>query len=98
MTATTIPRQTTAAAPPEASERSAAENRLGQKLVAPALIMIGFWFLLQLISGAGSIVDVPNSGGGGGVAYWAHIGGFVAGLVLVWIFRRRATGAPLLRY
>jgi len=40
VTATTIPRQSTAAAPPEISERSAAENRLGQKLVAPALIMM----------------------------------------------------------
>jgi len=40
VTATTIPRQTKAAPPPEISERSAAENRLGQKLVAPALIMM----------------------------------------------------------
>jgi multiple sugar transport system permease protein len=40
VTATTIPRQTTEAAPHVASERSAAENRLGQKLVAPALIMM----------------------------------------------------------
>jgi multiple sugar transport system permease protein len=40
VTATTVPRDTTAAAPPQASDRSVAENRLGQKLVAPALILM----------------------------------------------------------
>jgi membrane associated rhomboid family serine protease len=64
----------------------------------PAWTMIGLWFLTQLISGVGTIVDVTNTGAGGGVAYWAHVGGFVAGLVLVWIFRRRNTGvAPVFR-
>jgi len=62
----------------------------------PAWIMIGLWFLLQLISGVGNIVDVPTSGGG--VAYWAHIGGFVAGLLLVFILRRRYARNPLPRY
>lgn len=55
----------------------------------PALFMIGFWFVTQLVSGIGSVVDVQTTGGGGGVAYWAHVGGFVAGAILVWIFRRR---------
>ena len=41
MTATTVPRDTTAAAPPQASDRSVAENRLGQTLVAPALLAQG---------------------------------------------------------
>jgi len=49
----------------------------------PAVFLLGFWFVLQLISGAGSL------GGGGGVAYFAHIGGFVAGLFLVFPFRNR---------
>ncbi len=44
----------------------------------PALVVIGIWFLFQLFSGAGSA-----GGAGGGVAYGAHVGGFVAGLVLV---------------
>ncbi|HMA36955.1 MAG TPA: rhomboid family intramembrane serine protease [Chloroflexia bacterium] len=52
----------------------------------PALVMIGFWFLIQLVSGVGSVVAVQTTGGG--VAYWAHIGGFIAGLILVWVFRR----------
>lgn len=55
----------------------------------PALFMIGFWFVTQLFSGIGSVVNVPTTGGGGGVAYWAHIGGFVSGAILVWLFRRR---------
>jgi membrane associated rhomboid family serine protease len=56
----------------------------------PALVAIGIWFLFQLVSGAGML-----GGGMGGVAYGAHIGGFVAGLVLVKLFgggRRPAFG------
>jgi membrane associated rhomboid family serine protease len=56
----------------------------------PALIVIGIWFVLQLFSGIGSIADTARTGGG--VAYMAHIGGFVAGLLLGFLFRvgRRA--------
>jgi len=53
----------------------------------PAVIVLGFWFLLQLLS-AGSLAE-------GGVAFFAHIGGFVAGLVLVVPFRRRRTRQAL---
>jgi membrane associated rhomboid family serine protease len=49
----------------------------------PALIVIGLWIVLQLFSGIGSI----TAAGEGGVAYMAHIGGFVAGLVLTSVFR-----------
>ena len=48
-----------------------------------ALVMIGLWFVLQLFSGIGSI----SNAGSGGVAYMAHIGGFVAGLLLTPVFR-----------
>ncbi len=51
----------------------------------PAVIVLGFWFLLQLFSGVGSIA----SGADGGVAYFAHIGGFAAGMILVLLFRKR---------
>jgi membrane associated rhomboid family serine protease len=44
-----------------------------------ALVFIGFWFLIQLFSGVGSITSVDQ----GGVAYFAHVGGFVVGLLLV---------------
>jgi len=54
----------------------------------PALVVIGIWIVLQLVSGIGS---VSNSAETGGVAYMAHIGGFVAGIVLAFVLR--ATGA-----
>lgn len=47
----------------------------------PALLAIGFWFVLQIVGGFGTIGQ-----GGGGVAYAAHIGGFLTGLVLIKLF------------
>jgi membrane associated rhomboid family serine protease len=52
----------------------------------PALIVIGFWIVLQLFSGIGSIASTTQSGG---VAYMAHIGGFVAGFALTFLLRGR---------
>jgi membrane associated rhomboid family serine protease len=54
----------------------------------PALIVIGLWIVLQFYSGIGSIA---NSSEIGGVAYMAHIGGFVAGFVLSFLFRGNST-------
>ena len=51
---------------------------------APALLVIGFWIVLQLFSGIGSVANTADTGG---VAYMAHIGGFVAGFVLTFLFR-----------
>jgi len=49
----------------------------------PAMFMLGLWILMQFINGFGSIATTPETGGeGGGVAYLAHIGGFVAGMIL----------------
>ena len=56
----------------------------------PALMMIGLWALLQFISGIGSIAVTDETAGG--VAYWAHIGGFVAGLVLAFVLRAFGRG------
>ena len=50
----------------------------------PAIVAIGLWFVFQLISAFGVIGAGPQSGGG--VAFMAHIGGFIAGLVLVKVF------------
>jgi membrane associated rhomboid family serine protease len=50
----------------------------------PALIVIGFWFILQLFSGIGSISQTSDTGG---VAYMAHVGGFVAGFILTFLLR-----------
>ncbi|MFO7537463.1 MAG: rhomboid family intramembrane serine protease [Chloroflexota bacterium] len=59
-----------------------------QRMVqVPALIVIGLWFVLQLFSGIGSIA--ATTGDTGGVAYMAHIGGFVAGFALTFLFRGR---------
>lgn len=48
----------------------------------PAWVMLGYWMFIQLVGSASMA-----AGGGGGVAYGAHIGGFVAGVVLIFLFR-----------
>jgi membrane associated rhomboid family serine protease len=50
----------------------------------PALVVIGLWIVLQFFSGIGSIANTAETGG---VAYMAHIGGFIAGFVLTFLFR-----------
>lgn len=56
------------------------------RIITPvsALIVIGLWFVLQFFSGVASIADTTDTGG---VAYMAHIGGFIAGFVLTFLFR-----------
>lgn len=66
----------------------------GQQVIqVPALIVIGIWIALQFFSGIGSIGAAADTGG---IAYMAHIGGFLAGFVLTFVFRgsggARATG------
>jgi membrane associated rhomboid family serine protease len=51
------------------------------RIVVPAYLMLGYWFLLQLVGGG------LTSGAEGGVAFWAHAGGFLAGAVLISVFR-----------
>lgn len=51
----------------------------------PAALFLVLWFVFQFMSGASEV----SGADGGGVAYWAHIGGFVAGIVLVRVFRSR---------
>lgn len=58
---------------------------MGQQVIpVPALVVIGGWIVLQFFSGIGSIADTADTGG---VAYMAHIGGFVAGFGLTFLFR-----------
>jgi membrane associated rhomboid family serine protease len=52
----------------------------------PAMFVLGFWFILQFLSA------LLSTGTGGGVAWFAHVGGFIAGMVLIGIFKRR--GVP----
>ena len=62
-----------------------------QRMMLPAWLMLGYWFLLQLL---GAIPSVAGSGGG--VAFWAHIGGFAAGISLIY-FLRAANALPPMR-
>ena len=55
----------------------------------PAILFLGIWFLMQFLSGVGSIADSSPGGTGRSlIAFWAHVAGFVAGLVGVFVFRR----------
>src|SRR6267142_5501437 len=56
----------------------------------PAIVVLGFWILIQLFNGIGSMAATSETGG---VAYMAHIGGFVAGLVLVKVMASPRRGA-----
>jgi membrane associated rhomboid family serine protease len=53
----------------------------------PAVFFLGFWFLMQLLSGVGSLGVA--SAAGGGTAFWAHVGGFVVGAAVGLVLRRR---------
>jgi membrane associated rhomboid family serine protease len=54
-------------------------------LELPAIFVLVGWFVLQLFSGVG---EMGRELGGGGVAYWAHVGGFAFGLAVTWLFFR----------
>jgi membrane associated rhomboid family serine protease len=61
----------------------------------PAWLMLGLWFLEQAVVGAGQLAN-PTGGEGGGVAYFAHIGGFAFGLLAIRAFvQRRKRRSPL---
>jgi membrane associated rhomboid family serine protease len=57
----------------------------GGIVILPALLVIGLWGAMQFLGGFGSLDKMGESGG---VAYMAHVGGFVAGLLLVFLFRK----------
>ena len=62
----------------------------------PAWIILGYWFALQFLSGTASIALYARQNVGG-VAFWAHVGGFVAGALLVKIFGERELRYPYAR-
>ncbi|HEU4827813.1 MAG TPA: rhomboid family intramembrane serine protease [Gemmatimonadales bacterium] len=55
------------------------------RIRVPAFLMLGYWFLLQLLGGAATAGSEE-----GGVAFWAHVGGFLAGAALIGLFQDRA--------
>ena len=68
--------------------KSRVDVLLGRQVVAmPALVVLGMWIVFQLISGVGTIAYTDESANVGGIAYMAHIGGFVAGFLMAFLFR-----------
>jgi membrane associated rhomboid family serine protease len=70
-------------------------------IALPAWVMLGYWILLQAVSGLAGLSDIEK----GGVAFFAHIGGFITGLVLIKLFasedalkRRPVQPAPYYRF
>ncbi|MGC9522943.1 MAG: rhomboid family intramembrane serine protease [Anaerolineae bacterium] len=57
----------------------------------PAVVVLGGWFLVQFLNGLATLNVVMQTGG---TAWWAHIGGFVAGMILMPVFRRRDQQPP----
>jgi membrane associated rhomboid family serine protease len=51
----------------------------------PAVFFLGFWFVMQIFGGVGRLSQAANAGG---VAFFAHLGGFLTGIATIWIFRR----------
>jgi membrane associated rhomboid family serine protease len=54
----------------------------------PALVFLGLWFLMQFFQGTASLAGAPS----GGVAWWAHVGGFIAGILLMWLLAPEPPG------
>ena len=73
-------------------------------LELPAYIFLGYWFLLQFIYGTFSLGAMDSGAAAGGVAWWAHVGGFLVGILLLYplaphraktlLKHRRKSGAP----
>ena len=55
----------------------------------PAMVMLGIWFVLQFLPAIGQLATPEIGGEGGGVAYFAHVGGFIFGLALIHLFAQR---------
>jgi membrane associated rhomboid family serine protease len=54
----------------------------------PAWVMLGYWFVVQFLMGAASSIAVTSQTSGG-IAFWAHVGGFVVGVLMIKVFRER---------
>jgi membrane associated rhomboid family serine protease len=59
----------------------------------PAWLVLGYWFIGQFLSGAATSIAYSRETSGGGVAFWAHVGGFVAGVILIKVFPARVRRA-----
>jgi membrane associated rhomboid family serine protease len=59
-----------------------------QIVEVPAVYFLGIWFAMQFLNGVGSIATATGGEPAGGIAFWAHVAGFAAGVVGVFVFRR----------
>lgn len=55
----------------------------------PAWLVLGYWFVVNFLSGTATAVAETSQTSGGGVAFWAHVGGFVAGVLMIKAFPQR---------
>jgi membrane associated rhomboid family serine protease len=62
-------------------------------IYVPAWVMLGYWFVLQFLSGAATTVAYAGRSMGG-VAFWAHVGGFIAGIAMIKVFPERSRRTP----
>ena len=63
-------------------------------LYLPAWVVLGEWFVLQFLAGAATLSTAGMGRDVGGVAVWAHVGGFVAGVVMIKLFPQRSRRSP----
>jgi len=59
----------------------------------PAWVVLGYWFVLQFLSGTATALAYEGRNDSG-IAFWAHVGGFVAGVVLIKLFPERQRRSP----
>src|ERR1039458_2872984 len=55
----------------------------------PAWLMLGYWFVGNFLSGAATAIAETSQTTSGGIAFWAHVGGFVSGVIMINVFRER---------
>ncbi len=60
----------------------------------PAWVILGYWFVLQFLSGTATMLAAVQGQNMGGVAFWAHVGGFISGALLVKLFGERRMRYP----
>ena len=59
-----------------------------------AWLWLGFWFVVQFLNGTASLSAANPGRNGGGIAFWAHVGGFVAGMAMIKLFPERRRRSP----
>ncbi len=62
----------------------------------PAYFFLGFWFVIQIVQGSAYSLNAEKMAGGG-VAWWAHVGGFAAGVILLQVFRCKDWQRPVIQ-